>query len=142
MLLPETLSPQAVVPDVVPNEATNVVPGATVAGVIRGSLAMLAISAFSIPLLGPFIVAGPILASFGKFELGAVGGLIGALVGMGIPAPDATHYEGRVKEGGVLLTVHSDTADDAVKAMDLLKATGAEHVSSPVTTAAGATISN
>jgi hypothetical protein len=61
---------------------------------------------------------------------GAVGGLIGALVGMGIPEYEAKRYEGRVKDGGVLLSVHCDTSDEISRAKDLLKQTGAEDISS------------
>jgi hypothetical protein len=61
---------------------------------------------------------------------GAVGGLIGALVGMGIPEYEAKRYEGRIKEGGVLLSVHCDTSDEIKRAKDLLKNTGAEDISS------------
>jgi hypothetical protein len=39
---------------------------------------------------------------------GAVGGITGALIGMGIPEYEAKRYEGRVKDGGILLSVHSD----------------------------------
>jgi hypothetical protein len=61
---------------------------------------------------------------------GAVGGLIGALVGMGIPEYEAKRYEGRIKEGGVLLSVHCNTSDEIKRAKDLLKNTGAEDISS------------
>ena len=61
---------------------------------------------------------------------GAVGGLIGALVGMGIPEYEAKRYEGRLKSGGVLLSVHCDTSDEIDRAKKILKATGAEDVSS------------
>jgi hypothetical protein len=61
---------------------------------------------------------------------GAVGGLIGALVGMGIPEYEAKRYEGRVKDGGVLLSVHCDTSDDITRAKELLEATGAEDIAS------------
>jgi hypothetical protein len=61
---------------------------------------------------------------------GAVGGLLGALVGLGIPEYEAKRYEGRVKKGGVLLSVHCNTSDDISRAKDLLKATGAEDISS------------
>jgi hypothetical protein len=61
---------------------------------------------------------------------GAVGGLIGALVGMGIPEYEAKRYEGRIKDGGVLLSVHCDTSDEITRAKDLLKRTGAEDISS------------
>ena len=61
---------------------------------------------------------------------GAVGGLIGALVGMGIPEYEAKRYEGRIKDGGVLLSVHCDTSDEIKRAKDLLEKTGAEDISS------------
>jgi hypothetical protein len=61
---------------------------------------------------------------------GAVGGLIGALVGMGIPEYEAKRYEGRIKEGGILLSVHCDNSEWVGRAKDLLKKTGAEDVSS------------
>ena len=61
---------------------------------------------------------------------GAVGGLIGALVGMGLPEYEAKRYEGRIKDGGVLLSVHCDTSDEVTRAKDLLKRTGAEDISS------------
>jgi hypothetical protein len=61
---------------------------------------------------------------------GAVGGLVGALVGMGIPEYEAKRYEGRVKEGGVLLSVHCDTSDDIRRAKAVLERTGAEDISS------------
>ena len=61
---------------------------------------------------------------------GAVGGLVGALVGMGIPEYEAKRYEGRVKNGGVLLSVHCDTSDQIARAKELLKQTGAEDISS------------
>jgi hypothetical protein len=61
---------------------------------------------------------------------GAVGGLVGALVGMGIPEYEAKRYEGRIKSGGVLLSVHCDTSDEITRAKDVLKRTGAEDISS------------
>jgi len=60
---------------------------------------------------------------------GAVGGLIGALVGMGIPEYEAKRYEGRVKAGGVLLSVHCSTPGQITRAKELLKETGAEDMS-------------
>jgi hypothetical protein len=61
---------------------------------------------------------------------GAVGGLVGALVGMGIPEFEAKRYEGRVKDGGVLLSVHCDTADEIERAKEILKRTGADDIAS------------
>lgn len=106
--------------------------GATAGGVIGGTLGVLAgIGALAIPGLGPFIAAGPIMGGLAGLGVGgAVGGLIGALVGMGIPEYEAKRYEGRLKKGGVLLSVHCDTSDEITRAKDLLKNTGAEDISS------------
>jgi hypothetical protein len=111
-------------------EGTTV--GVSAGGAIGGTLGVLAgIGALAIPGLGPFIAAGPIMAGLAGLGVGgAVGGLIGALVGMGIPEYEAKRYEGRVKEGGVLLSVHCDTSDEIDRAKALLKSTGAEDISS------------
>src|SRR5262249_40510566 len=78
--------------------------------IIGGALGWLAgIGALAIPGLGPFIAAGPIMAALaGVGAGGAIGGIAGALIGMGIPEYEAKRYEGRVKEGGILLSVHCD----------------------------------
>ena len=106
--------------------------GVTVGGVIGGGLGLLAgIGALSIPGLGPLIAAGPIMAALAGLGVGgAVGGLIGALVGMGIPEYEAKRYEGHIKAGGVLLSVHCDTSEEIARAKDLLKHTGAQDISS------------
>jgi len=106
--------------------------GVLIGGAIGGTLGLLAgIGALAIPGLGPFIAAGPIMGTLaGLGSGGAIGGVIGALVGMGIPEYEAKRYEGRVKEGGILLSVHCDSSDWVSKAKDLLKQTGAEDVSS------------
>src|SRR5205823_5397037 len=85
----------------------------------------------AIPGLGPFIAAGPIMAALAGVGVGgAVGGIAGALVGMGIPEYEARRYEGRVKDGGILLSVHSDRSDWTKKAKEILKRTGAQDISS------------
>jgi rhodanese-related sulfurtransferase len=101
-------------------------------GAIGGTLGLLAgIGALAIPGLGPFIAAGPIMGALaGVGAGGAVGGLVGALVGMGIPEYEAKRYEGRVKNGGVLLSVHCDSSEEVGRAKDILKQSGAEDVSS------------
>jgi hypothetical protein len=106
--------------------------GATSGAVIGGGLGWLAgIGALAIPGLGPFIAAGPIMAALaGAGAGGVVGGLTGALVGMGIPEYEAKRYEGRVKEGGILLSVHSDNSEWTKKAKQILERTGAQDVSS------------
>ena len=106
--------------------------GAATGGTIGGALGLLAgIGALAIPGVGPFIAAGPIMATLAGLGVGgAVGGLVGALVGMGIPEYEAKRYEGRVKDGGVLLSVHCATSDDVTRAKELLKRTGADDISS------------
>jgi hypothetical protein len=106
--------------------------GAATGGVIGGTLGLLAgIGALAIPGVGPFIAAGPIMGALaGLGAGGAVGGLIGALVGMGIPEYEAKRYEGRVKDGGVLLSVHCNTSEEISRSKEILKATGAEDIAS------------
>lgn len=106
--------------------------GATAGGVIGGTLGVLAgVGALAIPGIGPFIAAGPIMAGLAGLGVGgAVGGLVGALVGMGIPEYEAKRYEGHVKNGGTLLSVHCDTSDEISRAKDLLKSSGATDIAS------------
>jgi hypothetical protein len=106
--------------------------GAGSGAVIGGTLGWLAgIGALAIPGVGPFIAAGPIVAALaGAGVGGAVGGITGALVGMGIPEYEAKRYEGRVKEGSILLSVHCDDSTWTKKAKEILERTGAEDVSS------------
>ena len=106
--------------------------GAGGGAVLGGTLGWLAgIGALAIPGLGPFIAAGPIMAALaGAGVGGAVGGLTGALVGMGIPEYEAKRFEGRVKDGGILLSVHCDDSAWTRKAREILERTGAEDVSS------------
>jgi len=106
--------------------------GVTGGAVLGGTLGWLAgIGALAIPGLGPFIAAGPIMAALaGAGVGGAVGGIAGALIGMGIPEYEAKRYEGRVKDGGILLSVHCDDSTWTKKAKEILERTGAEDVSS------------
>ena len=106
--------------------------GAGTGAVVGGTLGWLAgIGALAIPGIGPFIAAGPIMAALAGVGVGgAVGGLTGALIGLGIPEYEAKRYEGRIKSGGILLSVHSDNADWTKKAKRILEHTGAEDISS------------
>jgi len=106
--------------------------GVTAGGLLGGALGLLAgAGALAIPGLGPLIAAGPIMAALaGVGAGGALGGMVGALVGAGIPEYEAKRYEGHVKNGGVLLSVHCDTTDEIKRAKGFLKATGAHDVSS------------
>jgi hypothetical protein len=106
--------------------------GVGVGGVVGGTLGLLAgIGALAIPGVGPLIAAGPIMGALAGLGVGgAVGGVVGALVGMGIPEYEAKRYEGRVKDGGILLSVHCDSSEEITKAKDILKSTGAEDIAS------------
>src|SRR6202022_1806906 len=105
--------------------------GVTAGGVVGGTLGILAgIGVLAIPGVGPLIAAGPIMAGLAGLGVGgAVGGLVGALIGMGIPEYEAKRYEGRVKDGGILLSVHCNTSEEISKAKDLLKQPGGEDIS-------------
>src|SRR3954469_13409109 len=106
--------------------------GAGTGAVIGGTLGWLAgIGALAIPGVGPLIAAGPIIAALtGVGVGGAVGGVTGGLVGMGIPEYEAKRYEGRIKSGNILLSVHTDDSKWRDKAEVILKNTGAEDISS------------
>ncbi len=100
-------------------------------GLIGGALGWLAgIGALAIPGIGPFIAAGPIMAVLSGVGVGgALGGVIGALTGFGIPEYEAKRFEGRIRKGGILLSVHCDDADWVKRAKSVLEQTGAEDVS-------------
>jgi len=106
--------------------------GVAAGGAVGGTLGLLAgIGALAIPGLGPFIAAGPIMGALAGLGVGgAVGGLIGALVGMGIPEYEAKRYEGHIRAGGILLSVHCATSDEVTRAKDVLTRTGATGISS------------
>jgi hypothetical protein len=106
--------------------------GVTTGGVIGGTLGLLAgIGALAIPGVGPLIAAGPIMGALAGLGVGgAVGGVVGALVGMGIPEFEAKRYEGSVRDGGTLLSVHCDTSEQISAAKDALRDTGARDISS------------
>jgi hypothetical protein len=106
--------------------------GAGAGAVVGGTLGVLAgLGALAIPGLGPFLAAGPIMGALAGIGAGGVvGGFIGALVGMGIPEYEAKRYEGMIKEGHILISVHCDNSDWVKRAKNLLESTGAEHISS------------
>lgn len=99
---------------------------------IGGTLGLLAgIGSLAIPGVGPFIAAGPIMGALaGIGSGGVVGGVVGALVGMGMPEYEAKRYEGLIRKGRVLLSVHCDNADWVKRAKQVLETTGAEDIAS------------
>jgi len=108
------------------------VSGAGSGAVIGGALGWLAgIGALAIPGIGPFIAAGPIIGMLSGIGVGgAIGGLTGALIGLGIPEYEAKRYEGRIRKGGILLSVHCDDPEWTKRAKEILSSTGAEDIAS------------
>jgi hypothetical protein len=108
------------------------VAGGSSGAVIGGALGWLAgIGALAIPGVGPFIAAGPIMGMLGGIGVGgAIGGVTGALIGLGIPEYEAKRYEGRIQRGGILLSVHCDDPNWAKRARNILYQTGGEDIAS------------
>jgi hypothetical protein len=108
------------------------VAGVSAGGVVGGTLGLLAgIGALAIPGLGPFIAAGPLMAALSGAAAGAtLGGVTGALVGMGIPEIEAKRYEGKVKGGNLLMSVHTENSEQAKRAEAIFKAANAEDICS------------
>jgi hypothetical protein len=108
------------------------VAGAGAGGVLGGTLGLLAgVGALAIPGAGPFIAAGPLLAALSGVAAGAtVGGLAGALVGMGIPEIEAKRYEGKIKGGNILISVHTESSDERKRAEEIFKIARADDICS------------
>lgn len=107
---------------------TGVVTGGALGGVLGW---LTGIGALAIPGLGPFIAAGPIMAALSGIAVGgAAGGIVGALIGMGIPEYEAKRYEARVKEGGVLISVHTENSEEARRAKEIFERNRADGISS------------
>lgn len=105
--------------------------GASSGAVVGGILGWLAgAGMLAIPGLGMFIAAGPLIAALSGIGVGSVfGGITGALVGLGTPEYEAKRYEGRIRKGGTLLSVHCDDSDWVKTARTILQQTGAEDIS-------------
>ena len=109
--------------------------GATTGGstgfVVGGILGWLAgIGSLAIPGLGPFIAAGPIMAALSGAAVGtAVGGIVGALVGMGMPEFEARRYESKIKDGNILVSVHTEDSGGIDRATGILKECNVEDIS-------------
>ena len=106
--------------------------GAGTGTVVGGVLGWLVgIGSLAIPGVGPFIAAGPIMAALAGAGVGAaVGGLSGALIGMGIPEYEAKQYEGKIRAGNILISVHSEDSDEVKRAKDIFERAGAHDISS------------
>ena len=106
--------------------------GGVSGGVLGGALGWLVgIGALAVPGGGPFIAAGPIMAALGGAAVGgALGGIAGALVGLGIPEYEAKRYEGKVKGGNILISVHTESSDEIRRAKEIFAKAGANDIAS------------
>src|SRR5450432_2886385 len=106
------------------------VTGAGTGGVVGGALGWIAgIGALAIPGVGPFIAAGPIIAALSGAAIGAaVGGVAGGLIGLGIPELEAKRYEGKIKAGNILISVHTDSSEEITRAKDIFTKAGAQDI--------------
>jgi hypothetical protein len=139
VLLPENLGGKELATDKATKAPEGATAGASSGVVIGGTLGWLVgIGALAIPGLGPFIAAGPIMAALAGAGLGgAVCGVTGALVGLGIPEYEAKQYEGRLQKGGILVSVHCDTSDEIKRSKEILERTGGEDISSASESSSG-----
>jgi hypothetical protein len=131
ILLPESRGAQNVGIEKATKAPEGAAAGAGSGAVLGGTLGLLAgIGALAIPGIGPLIAAGPIMSALAGMGVGgAAGGVTGALIGMGIPEYEAKRYEGRVAQGGILLSVQCDTSEEIERAREIMDRSGAENIS-------------
>jgi hypothetical protein len=131
VLLPENLGPK----DLVTEKSTKAPEGATTGAgsgvLIGGALGWLAgVGALALPGFGPFLAAGPLMASLAGLGVGGVvGGITGALIGAGIPEYEAKRYEGRLTKGSILVSVHCDRPEEIENAKQIIERTGGDDIS-------------
>lgn len=132
VLFPENLGAQELALKKHTKAPEGTATGAGSGAILGGTLGWLAgIGILAIPGFGPLIAAGPIMAALaGAGVGGGVGGVLGALAGLGIPEYEAKRYSGRIKEGGILLSVHCDDSKGVERAKETLKQTGAQDIAS------------
>ena len=104
--------------------------GASTGGVVGGTLGWIAgVGALAIPGVGPFIAAGPLVAAISGAAIGAtLGGITGGLIGLGISENDAKRFEGKIKKGSILLSVHADDAAEIQRAKTIFTGAHAEDI--------------
>jgi hypothetical protein len=105
--------------------------GAGTGALLGGALGwLLGISTLAIPGVGPLIAAGPIVAAIGGAAIGTtLGGLLGGIIGLGIPEEEARRYEGKIREGNIMILVHSSRPEEIQKARRIFEAAGAQDIS-------------
>jgi uncharacterized membrane protein len=86
-------------------------------------------TALAIPGVGPFIAAGPIIAALSGAAIGAAaGGIAGGLIGLGIPEIEAKRYEGKIKAGNLLISVHTENSAEIKRAKEIFTQAGAQDI--------------
>jgi hypothetical protein len=105
--------------------------GVSMGGLVGGAVGLLAgLGALAVPPLGLFIAAGPVMAALSGAAAGATCcGIVGALVGFGIPEMEAKLYEGKIRDGNLLLAVHTRDPEMRARADTIFKSNGAHDVS-------------
>lgn len=105
--------------------------GAGTGALLGGALGWLSgVGAIAVPGLGAFIAAGPILAALSGAAAGAtVGGISGALVGYAVPEFEAKQYEDRLRDGNLLISVHTESVVQQAHAREILSKNGATDIS-------------
>lgn len=131
-LIPENLGSRQIGTEKSTKAPEGAATGAGSGAVVGGTLGLLAgIGALAIPGIGPFLAAGPLMATLAGIGVGgAVGGFTGALIGLGIPEYEAKRYEGYIQKGALLLSIHCDTSEEIRRAKEVMKMAGAEDISS------------
>ena len=132
VLLPENVGSKDLGHEKNTKAPEGAIAGAGSGGVIGGALGWIAgVGLLALPGIGPFIAAGPIMSLLAGVGVGGtVGSILGALLGMGFPEYEAKRFEGRIKQGGILLSVHCDNSEWIKRAQNILTNTGASDVAS------------
>lgn len=132
LLLPHTVGGRELAHEKSSKAPEGAVVGGGAGALLGGTLgALMGLGLLIIPGLGPFLAAGPIMAALAGASVGgAVGGTSGALIGMGMPEYEAKRYEGFVKGGGILVSVHADTPQKLSRALGILEACGGQDIAS------------
>lgn len=141
VLFPDTRSSRDFVHHISTKAPEGTVAGAGTGGMLGGAVGLLAgIGMLVVPGVGPFVAAGPIMAALGGLAIGAtVGGIAGALIGLGVPEVEARRYEHKVKDGNILLSVHTEYSDDIKRAKSIFQRRGANDIATAQETRGGHT---
>ena len=96
-------------------DAEGAVKGAATGAVVGGVLA--AVAAATIPVAGPFIAGGILTAAAGGAVAGtAIGGIFGAMSGLGASEEDAQYFQREFESGKAILFVRpGDRHDEAIE---------------------------